>query len=36
MRFQINGIDDDKNGYVDDINGWNFLGESSYNETLEI
>lgn len=21
-----NGIDDDKNGYVDDVNGWNFLG----------
>jgi cell wall-associated protease len=21
-----NGIDDDKNGYLDDINGWNFLG----------
>lgn len=21
-----NGIDDDKNGYIDDINGWNFLG----------
>lgn len=21
-----NGLDDDKNGYVDDINGWNFLG----------
>jgi len=21
-----NGIDDDKNGYVDDMNGWNFLG----------
>jgi subtilisin family serine protease len=21
-----NGIDDDKNGYVDDINGWNFIG----------
>ncbi len=21
-----NGIDDDNNGYVDDINGWNFLG----------
>jgi subtilisin family serine protease len=21
-----NGIDDDKNGYVDDINGWSFLG----------
>jgi subtilisin family serine protease len=23
-----NGIDDDKNGYVDDINGWNFLGNA--------
>jgi len=22
-----NNIDDDKNGYVDDINGWNFLGK---------
>lgn len=22
-----NGIDDDKNGYIDDINGWNFLGK---------
>ena len=21
-----NGIDDDNNGYIDDINGWNFLG----------
>ena len=29
-----NGIDDDKNGYVDDINGWNFLG-SIYKEHLE-
>ena len=29
-----NGIDDDKNGYIDDINGWNFLGES-YDENLE-
>ena len=29
-----NGIDDDKNGYVDDINGWNFLGKS-YAEHLE-
>ncbi|MFV9551812.1 S8 family peptidase [Algibacter sp. PT7-4] len=29
-----NGIDDDKNGYVDDIHGWNFLGEG-YNEQLE-
>ena len=23
-----NGIDDDHNGYVDDINGWNFIGNS--------
>lgn len=30
-----NGIDDDKNGFVDDMHGWNFLG-SSYDETLEI
>ena len=22
-----NGIDDDGNGYVDDIHGWNFLGD---------
>src|SRR5437868_7889632 len=21
-----NGIDDDKNGYIDDVHGWNFLG----------
>ena len=21
-----NGIDDDKNGYVDDVHGWNFIG----------
>lgn len=30
-----NGIDDDKNGYVDDIHGWNFLGDSG-NENLEL
>ncbi|MCB0597950.1 MAG: S8 family serine peptidase, partial [Phaeodactylibacter sp.] len=24
-----NGIDDDKNGYIDDIHGWNFLGNKS-------
>ena len=30
-----NGIDDDKNGYVDDIHGWNFLG-NVVNETLEL
>jgi subtilisin family serine protease len=29
-----NGIDDDKNGYIDDIHGYNFLGDS-YNEQLE-
>lgn len=29
-----NGKDDDKNGFVDDIHGWNFLGES-YDEQLE-
>ena len=30
-----NGIDDDKNGYADDVHGWNFLGESN-NENLEL
>lgn len=30
-----NGIDDDNNGYVDDIHGWNFLGDA-LNENLEI
>lgn len=29
-----NGIDDDKNGYIDDIHGWNFLGDST-KENLE-
>jgi len=29
-----NGKDDDNNGYVDDIHGWNFLGDT-YNEQLE-
>ncbi|WP_431157094.1 S8 family peptidase [Winogradskyella poriferorum] len=29
-----NGKDDDKNGYVDDVHGWNFLGDA-YNEQLE-
>ncbi len=29
-----NGIDDDKNGYIDDIHGWNFLG-SIVKENLE-
>lgn len=26
-----NGLDDDKNGYVDDIHGWNFIGNASGN-----
>ena len=30
-----NNIDDDKNGYVDDIHGWNYL-EDAYDETLEM
>lgn len=24
-----NGIDDDKNGYIDDVNGWNFYGKKN-------
>ena len=34
-----NGIDDDKNGYVDDVNGWNFIGGKNSNvndDTYEI
>ncbi len=30
-----NGKDDDKNGYIDDIHGWNFLGDG-YDEQLEL
>ncbi len=30
-----NGKDDDKNGYIDDINGWNFLGPI-YKENAEV
>jgi subtilisin family serine protease len=30
-----NGIDDDKNGYIDDIHGWNFLGNAVH-EQLEM
>lgn len=26
-----NGIDDDKNGYIDDIHGWNFIGSAKGN-----
>src|SRR5688572_26884068 len=34
-----NGIDDDKNGYVDDIHGWNFIGGKTGNvneDTYEV
>ncbi|WP_264531900.1 S8 family peptidase [Flavobacterium sp. N502540] len=30
-----NGIDDDKNGFIDDVNGWNFLGNAVH-ENLEL
>lgn len=30
-----NGIDDDKNGFIDDVHGWNFLGDDLH-ETLEM
>ncbi|WP_207759833.1 S8 family peptidase [Flavobacterium cyanobacteriorum] len=29
-----NGIDDDNNGYIDDIHGWNFLGDAEH-ENME-
>jgi len=39
-EIEGNGIDDDNNGYVDDIHGWNFLGnakgENVIHETLEL
>ncbi len=28
LEIPGNGIDDDDNGYIDDINGWNFLGNA--------
>ncbi len=35
-----NNIDDDRNGYVDDVNGWNFLGNANgdmvNNDNLEV
>jgi hypothetical protein len=30
-----NGIDDDNNGYIDDIHGWNFLGDITKNLEYE-
>ena len=28
-EIAANGIDDDKNGYIDDVHGWNFIGGKS-------
>jgi len=33
-ELKNNGIDDDSNGYIDDINGWNFIGNAN-GESLE-
>ena len=30
-----NGVDDDKNGYVDDVHGWNFLGSKDGSRNVE-
>ena len=30
-----NGVDDDQNGHIDDVHGYNFLGDS-YNERVEV
>lgn len=27
-EIPANGVDDDNNGYIDDVNGWNFLGNT--------
>lgn len=38
-KEKANGRDDDRNGYIDDVHGWNFLGSSKGNiqyETMEL
>ncbi|WP_017259010.1 S8 family peptidase [Pedobacter arcticus] len=38
-KEKLNGKDDDHNGYIDDVNGWNFLGNATQDvdfETLEL
>ncbi|MBK9730908.1 MAG: S8 family peptidase [Chitinophagaceae bacterium] len=38
-EIPANGIDDDKNGYIDDIHGWNFIGGKTGNvqyDTFEL
>ncbi|WP_411274183.1 S8 family peptidase [Daejeonella sp.] len=34
-EIAANGIDDDKNGYIDDIHGWNFLGKV-HHDNMEV
>lgn len=34
-EIENNGIDDDNNGYIDDIHGWNFLGDAVH-ENVEL
>ena len=34
LEIPNNNIDDDKNGYIDDINGWNFLGNENNHNTF--
>lgn len=33
LEIPDNGIDDDRNGYVDDVHGWNFIGGKNGNVT---
>jgi len=34
-EIQDNGIDDDKNGYIDDVKGWDFIGADVYNPNTD-
>jgi subtilisin family serine protease len=34
-EISANGIDDDKNGYIDDVHGWNFLGGKKADVNME-
>ena len=33
-KEKVNGKDDDRNGYIDDVNGWNFISDSIGNTEL--
>jgi subtilisin family serine protease len=35
-KEKLNGKDDDKNGWIDDIHGWNFLGKRNDTATLNV